>query len=665
MKQKVLITSALLYGNGPLHFGHIAGSYLPAECYARFKRFCFADVLFLSGLDEYGAAITLSAEAKGESPQKHVDFYYKEAIKNFKKFNFSFDHFSRTTWPRHKEAVLDYFQDLLENKHVEKVVSKQLFSEKENQFLADRYVVGTCPKCQYENARGDECPKCGSSFEASELKNPKSKISGSSLVLKETEHYFFRLDHFKKPLKNWIEKNNWRPQVVNMAMQYIEGARPRSITRDLKWGIPVPDEKDKVFYVWFDAPIGYISAAKDWAEKAGKPDEWKKYWLDEKTKYVQFVGKDNIPFHAVFFPAMTMGQKKEYKLVDELPANAFFHYEGKKFSKSDGWFIDLDDFFNHYSSDQIRYCLAANAPESDDSEFCWRDFQSKCNADLVGKFGNFINRTLVFIHQKAGGQILEAHNPIESDKIFLENLFQTATQIKEAYENFHLRKASQLVMKAASLCNVYFDEMQPWKEARANTERMKTILAHCLVGVQILAVTSYPIVPEASEKIWKMLGFKNDIVSNPWDEQLSVPLEVGKKLPSPEILFKKIDDKRIKEELEKLKNHSSDDGMIDFESFLKVDLRVAEILTAEPVPKSNKLLKIELDVGGEKRIVVSGIKKHYEPDLIIGKKVILVANLKPAKLMGIESHGMILAASNGELLEIPSIENLPSGSKVS
>lgn len=667
MAQKILITSALLYGNGPLHFGHIAGSYLPAECYARFMRFCGHDVLFISGLDEYGAAITLSAEKEKQSPQEHVNYYYQEALKNFKRFDFSFDHFSRTTWPRHNEAVLEFFEDLRQQNFVEKVTTLQLYSEKDDKFLADRYVVGTCPRCHYEEARGDECPKCGASFEANELKSPRSKITNAPLKLQETDHYFLKLNLFKKQLREWIGKKDWRPQVVNMAKQYIEDAKPRCITRDLSWGIPVPQETSKVFYVWFDAPIGYISAAKDWAEKIHQPQAWEKYWLDSETKYVQFVGKDNIPFHAVFFPAMVMGQKKPYKLVDELPANAFFHYEGRKFSKSDGWFIDLDAFFENYSSDQIRYCLAANAPEQDDAEFSWKDFQLRNNAELVGKWGNFINRTLVFIQQKCEGILPALANINERDDKFLKDLEQVLVLVKEAFEHFHLRKATQLIMELASLCNVYFDEMKPWQLAKTDLERMKNVLACCVLGIKMLAIAAYPIIPQACAKVWKMIGFQDILTDKTWDARVSQPLFANHALPHPEILFKKIEDMQIAKELAKLKKPSDkgQETMIDFDSFTKIDLRVAEILEAEQLPKSQKLLRITLDVGGDRRVVVSGIKEYYHPEKLIGKKVILVANLKPAKIMGIESQGMILAASNGEALEIPLIENLPSGSKVS
>lgn len=669
MKQKVLITAALLYANGLPHFGHIAGAYLPADCYARFKRFSGHDVLFLSGSDEYGAAITLSAEQEGRSPRAHVDHYYQESSKIFKSMGIDFDRYSRTTLHCHTETTQAFYEDLKKNGYIKKQITEQLYSEKDDKFLADRYVMGICPSCHYEKARGDECPKCGASFEATELKKPVSKLTGAPLVLKETEHSFFLLDKLKSELKEWIKTKDWKPQVLNMALQYIEDAKPRSITRDLKWGIPVPHVKDKVFYVWFDAPIGYISAAKDWSlHVRGDKDAWKEYFCDENTKYVQFIGKDNIPFHAVFFPAMIMGQNQPYKLVDELPANSFFHYEGKKFSKSEGWTIDLKDFFKRYQSDQIRYTLAANAPENADSEFCWKDFQNKNNADLVGKFGNFINRVLVFIQSRAEGVIPELKDATEDDKAFLEDLNRVSEEIQTAYDGFHLRQAAQKLMELASVCNVYFDQMEPWKVFKEDKDRMRTILAHCLIGVKALAALSYPIIPNASQKIWELLGFKDELSARTLEKCLNLSFESGKKLPKPEILFTKIEDEEIRAELDKLhekKPKEKKTKMIDIENFMDVDLRVGEVLEAESVPKSNKLLKLRVDLGDETRTVVSGIKKHYSPEDVVGKRVILVANLKPAKIMGVESHGMILAGSHGDLLELPSLKNLPPGSKVS
>ncbi|MCH9633903.1 MAG: Methionine--tRNA ligase [Chlamydiae bacterium] len=668
MTKKILITSALLYANGSLHFGHLAGAYLPAECYARFMRFQGHEVLFISGSDEYGAAITLGAEKAKRLPKEHVDDFHAQAIKTFSLFNFSFDHYSRTTWKGHDETVLQFYHDLKENGYIEKKVTWQLFSEIDQKFLADRYVQGTCPKCQFQEARGDECPKCGASFETSDLLNPVSKLTKAPLALKETEHSFFLLDKLKGKLKEWIEKKDWKPQVLNMALQYIEEARPRSITRDLTWGIPLPGEEGKVFYVWFDAPIGYISAAKEWAEKIGKRDAWKDYWLDPKTHYVQFIGKDNIPFHAVFFPAMEMGQNTLYKKVDELPANSFFHYEGKKFSKSDGWTIDLVEFFKKYQTDSIRYALAANAPESGDSEFSWKDFQSKNNADLVGKFGNYINRVLVFLHERCQGVIPKLISSHSKDHQYLEDIKGCSEQIVLSFENFHLRRASAQIMELATLGNIYFDEMQPWKTLKTDLKRTKAILAHCLEGIKVLAIAAYPIIPETSEKIWHLLGFKDKLCDINYSKRLERPLQEGQPLLKPEILFQKIENEQIEKELKSLhakKTKEPQKKMIDIQNFMDVDLRVGEVIQAEDIPKSNKLLKLLVDIGDEKRTVVSGIKKHYQPEELVGKKVILVSNLKPAKIMGVESHGMILAGSHENLLEMPSLNHLPAGSKVS
>src|SRR5579883_2464719 len=407
MARKILITAALPYANGPLHFGHIAGSYLPADCYARFQRLKGSDVLFICGSDEFGVAITLSADLAGRTPKEHVDYFHAINAGFFQKLNISFDHYSRTTWPGHVAPTQQFFRDLLAGGYIEEKVTEQLYSEKEKKFLADRYVVGTCPKCGYEEARGDECQKCGASYEATDLKNPRSKLSGSPLISKPTNHWFLRFDKFKDQLRDWLSTRKWKPNVINFAKSYIEDLKPRAITRDSDWGIPVPlpEAKGKVFYVWFDAPIGYISATMDWAQKVGKADAWKNYWLDPETYYVEFMGKDNIPFHSIFFPAMVMGQKTRYKLVDDLPANEFYNLEGRQFSKSDGWTIDLERFFTRFTVDQIRYTIAANAPESQDSEFTWRDFEMRCNSELVGKYGNFANRTLVFAANHCGGHV--------------------------------------------------------------------------------------------------------------------------------------------------------------------------------------------------------------------------------------------------------------------
>lgn len=555
--EKILITSALPYANGPLHFGHIAGAYLPGDCYARFQRLLGNDTLYICGSDEYGVAITLSAEMAGRTPQQHVDIFHQINQDLFKKLNFSFDHFSRTTWKGHPESVHQYFLDLLKNGFIEARETLQLYSEADNRFLADRYVVGECPKCGFKDARGDECTRCGSSFEATDLKNPRSKLTNAPLVLKNTKHWFILLDKFKDRLIAWIDKKNWKPNVVNFVKDYIKDLRARSITRDSDWGvsIPLPDTEGKVIYVWFDAPIGYISATKEWAQLIGNPEKWKDYWCDQKTKLVHFIGKDNIPFHAVIFPAMTMGQNQPYKLVDELPANEFLMLEGRQFSKSDGWMIDLEDFFKRYTADQIRYTLAANAPETSDAEFTWQDFQNRCNGDLGGKYGNFVNRVLVFAKNNCGSQIPQCGKLDDIDQKFLEKVRKLASQAKDNYNSFSLRRASQTMMELAQEGNVYFDAKQPWKAVKNPETKpsMETTIFCCLECIKILALISSPIIPETAEKVWKMIGMETSLSCQKWDNVVETSLKSGQHLPVPEILFKRIEEEQIQQELEKLK----------------------------------------------------------------------------------------------------------------
>lgn len=546
MTEKILITSALLYANGPLHFGHIAGAYLPGDCYARFQRLRGNDVLFISGSDEYGIAITLSAQKAGKSPKDHVDHFHALNKLYFERFNFSFDHYSRTSWEGHSQEVHHYFNDLLASGYIEAKITDQLYSEEDKAFLADRYVIGECPNCHYEKARGDECTQCGFAYEATDLKNPRSAVTGAPLQLKPTKHWFILLDRFKDQLLNWLESKDWRPNVSNFVKKYIKGLRPRAITRDMEWGIPLPLEgtEGKVLYVWFDAPIGYISATKEWALEQKTPDRWKDYWCDPKTKLVNFIGKDNIPFHAVIFPAMTMGQKQPFKLVDELPANEFLKLEGRQFSKSEGWYIDIEDFFERYTSDQIRYTLAANAPENSDAEFTWKDFQSRCNSDLVGKLGNLVNRTLVFAKKRCQSMIPPQHAP---DTQFLNDLQALTDKVATHYESFSLRKACQGIMEIAQLGNSYFDKQEPWKSSE---EQMQSCIHHCLLCLRALAVCSAPIIPTGAENIWKLLGYQAPLKE--WARSLEEPLPVGQELPSPTILFQKIEDQSIQSELDKL-----------------------------------------------------------------------------------------------------------------
>lgn len=687
MAQKILVTSALPYANGPLHFGHIAGAYLPADCYVRFQRLMQRDVLYICGSDEFGIAITLSADLANRTPKEHVDIFHQVNRDFFEQLQISFDHYSRTSWEGHIEPTHQFFNDLLANGYIEARITDQLYSEADQKFLADRYVVGVCPRCGFENARGDECPRCGASYDATELKNPRSKLTNSPLILKPTKHWFLLLDLFKERLKAWVDTKHWKPNVINFIRDYIDHLHARAITRDMSWGIPVPlpGAEGKVLYVWFDAPIGYISATKEWAQKIHKPDKWKDYWLDPETKLVQFVGKDNIPFHASIFPAMEMGQNQPYKLVDELPANEFYNLEGKQFSKSEGWYIDLEDFFKRYTTDQIRYAIASNAPETSDSEFTWKDFQNRCNSELLGKYGNLVNRVLVFIRNQLGGTAPAAQQLEPVDQEFLKHIQEIVHQAAESYEQFKLRKASQHVMELAQIGNIYFDQKRPWQDAKqeATHPRLKTTLACCLECLKALALISYPIIPASAGRVWEMLGYTDTLEARGWKRVLSEKIPEGQTLPNPSVLFQKIEDAQIEEEVEKLRQLSMAQAKkekksaaaslplpplketITIEEVRKLDLRVGVVRHAEPVPKSKKLLRLQVDIGLEQRTIVSGIGESYRPEDLIGKQIIVVANLQPATLMGVQSEGMLLASKCGGGFELIHAEKSPPGSEVS
>lgn len=680
MVEKILITSALPYANGAIHFGHIAGAYLPADSYARFQRLMGNDVLYICGSDEYGVAITLSAELANRTPKEHVDIFHQINKALFEKLSFSFDHYSRTTNSFHTEVVQKFFLELYDNGYIEEKIDDHLFSEEENRFLADRYVIGTCPKCGYDQARGDECQRCSASYEAKDLKNPRSKLSNSPLILKPSKHWYLRFDKFKEKLEKWIEKKDWKQNVLNFAKEYIKDLRPRAISRDSTWGVPVPlkEAKNKVLYVWFDAPIGYISATMDWANLIKKPNKWKDYWLDESTKLVNFIGKDNIPFHAVFFPAMLMGQNQPYKLVDELPANEFLMLEKRQFSKSDNWYIDLEDFFENFSTDQIRFYLAFISPESHDSDFLWKDFQICCNSELVGKLGNFIHRSLTFINRFSEGKIPKSHKLDKVDQDFINEIKNKVEEIQISYSNFKLRRASQLIMELASLANVYFDLKKPWVLAKDSSKKheLENCLNLCVRCIKALALVSSPIIPSSAQKIWEMIGYTTDLSKQKFKDVCKLDIEEGKKLEMPSVIFNKVEDEIIDKQIEKLKGKTVEEknlpiasqlkSEITYKDFDKIDLRVGLITQVHKVEKSDKLLKIEVDLGFEKRQVISGIAKSIKIDDLIGKKVIFVANLKPAKIMGLESQGMILAAGEGDAdLEVPFILNIKEGNVVS
>lgn len=693
MPEKILITSALLYANGPLHFGHIAGAYLPADCYARYQRLLGNDVLFISGSDEYGMAITLSAELAGRTPEEHVDFFHVVNSDLFKAVDISFDYYARTTWPGHVPVTHAFFDDLYKAGHIVARTTEQLYSEAEGRFLADRYVVGVCPKCGYDKARGDECGSCGTSYEATSLIEPRSKLSGAPLTRRPTEHWFLLLEHFKEQLLQWLAEKKWKPNVVNFIKGYIDDLHARAITRDMTWGVPIPLEgtSGKVLYVWFDAPIGYISATKQWAIEQGSPEAWRPYWLDPNTKLVQFIGKDNIPFHAAIFPAMMMGQSQPYKLVDELPANEFYNLEGKQFSKSEGWYIDLADFLTRYTSDQIRYTIASNAPETSDAEFTWKDFQQRCNGDLVGKFGNLLNRVISFAHQHTQGKVPAQGKLEDIDIQFNSDILSLAVEVSVAYSTFRLRRACQLWMEIAQKGNIYFNAKRPWQAAKeGGSDSVATTIALCLECLKVLALTSFPVIPAGAQRMWQGLGQTSQLVEERWDAVIHTPLQTGQSLPQPAILFHKIPDEQIAAEIAKLYSTVTQPppaseampsqpvlsaalptepvaagDLVSIDQVRQLQLRVAKILMAEPVAGSRKLLKLTVDDGQGSRTIISGISLHYTPEALVGKRVVIVANLQPTKLMGIESQGMLLAAGWEDNLEVITLEKAPPGANVS
>lgn len=546
---RILITSALPYANGPLHFGHIAGAYLPADVYARFQRLLGKEVLYICGSDEYGIAITLNAELAGMGYQEYVDMYHKLHKDTFNKLGISVDFFSRTTNSYHPAIVQDFYRNLQEKGVIGTQITEQLYSEEEEKFLADRYVVGTCPKCGFDRARGDECQQCGADYEAKDLKDPCSKLTGGALTLRKTEHAYLHLERMKEELLAFVENIYLRPHMRNFVVDYIKNLRPRAVTRDLSWGIPVPGLENKVFYVWFDAPIGYISGTMDWAASIGDPEAWKNFWLDDQVTYTQFIGKDNTSFHAVIFPAMEMGQTIPYKKVDALVTSEFLLLEGFQFSKSEGNFIDMDAFLETYSLDKLRYVLAAIAPETSDSEFSFQEFKTRCNSELVGKFGNFVNRVIAFAVKN---DCTELSNP-QLEQKDLEFIAESQTLVKEAanhYQQYSLRKASSMLMELAALGNGYFNDQAPWRLAKeGNRNRVQAILFCACYCQKLLALISYPIMPETAWKIWEMISPRSldltsqdpDRLQSLWTEAFFDYSKETFSLKEPELLFTIVD----------------------------------------------------------------------------------------------------------------------------
>ena len=666
MSKRYTITAALPYTNGPIHIGHLAGVYVPADIYARYLRLTGNDVAFICGSDEHGVPITIKAKKEGVTPQDIVDKYHAIIKKSFEDFGVSFDNYSRTSAKIHHDTAQNFFKTLYDKGEFIEEVTEQLYDEKADQFLADRFVTGTCPKCSNEEAYGDQCEKCGSSLNATDLINPKSAITGNAPTLKQTKHWFLPLDKHEAFLKEWIlkgHKKDWKPNVYGQVKSWIDdGLRPRAVTRDLDWGIPVPVEgaEGKVLYVWFDAPIGYISATKEWAERVGK--DWEPYWKDENTKLVHFIGKDNIVFHCIIFPAMLKAEGS-YILPDNVPANEFLNLEGNKLSTSKNWAVWLPEYLEDFPNQQdvLRYALTANAPETKDNDFTWADFQAKNNNELVAIFGNFINRVVVLTDKYYNGIVPSPSNFTQVDEEVLAAIKAYPDVIASSIERYRFREASQELMNLARLGNKYLADEEPWKVIKVDEERTKTIMFVALQIASALATLSEPFLPFTSDKLKNILSVTSSAVEMSWEDisTKNVLLPTGHQIGKAELLFSKIEDETIQHQLDKLiaskkaneaanKTVEPQKDTITYDDFSKLDIRVGTILEAEKMPKANKLLVLKVDTGIDVRTIVSGIAESFSAEEVIGKKVTVLVNLAPRALRGVESQGMILMTENAE-----------------
>lgn len=676
--KRYTVTSALPYANGPVHIGHLAGVYIPADIYARYLRSKGEDVLFIGGSDEHGVPITIRARKEGVTPQQIVDRYHEIIKKSFSDFGISFDIYSRTSNKIHHETSSEFFTTLYEKGEFIVKTTEQYYDEEAKQFLADRYITGTCPHCSNEKAYGDQCENCGTSLNATDLINPKSVLSGNLPVRKETKHWFLPLDKYEPWLRQWIleEHKEWKTNVYGQCKSWIDqGLQPRAVTRDLDWGVKVPlkEADGKVLYVWFDAPIGYISATKEWALE--KNCDWEKYWKSPDTKLVHFIGKDNIVFHCIVFPAM-LHAEGSYILPDNVPANEFLNLENDKISTSRNWAVWLHEYLEDFKNKQdvLRYVLTANAPETKDNDFTWKDFQIKNNSELVAIYGNFVNRTMVLTHKFFNGKVPATGGLTELDKQTIIEIKSFPQRISSSIENYRFREALGELMNLARLGNKYLTDCEPWKTNSTDPERTKTVINICLQICANLAVLSEPFLPFSSKKLTDMLC----IAEHTWKDGGNINLvKDAQQINSPELLFDKIEDDAIDFQIKKLldtklqnsieqKKIIASKANITFDDFSKMDIRVGTILTAEKVAKTKKLLKLTVDTGIDQRTVVSGIAEFYEPEKIIGQKVLILVNLQPRELKGIMSQGMILMAEsgNGELTFVSPTQNYENGALV-
>ncbi len=676
--KRYTVTAALPYANGPVHIGHLAGCYLPADTYVRFLRLMGKDVLFICGSDEHGVPITLKARDLGISPQDVVDKYHKIMGDAFADMGISFDVYSRTSAAIHHETAKEFFTNLYNKGEFTEQVTEQFFDEQEQTFLADRYIIGTCPNCANENAYGDQCEKCGKSLSPDDLISPRSKLSGNTPIKKSTKHWFLPLDKYQAAwINDWMltQKDKWRPTVYGQCKSWLDqGLQPRAITRDLDWGVKVPltGEDGKVLYVWFEAPIGYISASREWSEKTGK--DWKPYWQDEHSQLVHFIGKDNIVFHCIIFPAILKAHG-DYILPDQVPANEFLNLEGDKISTSRNWAVWLHEYLEDFPGrrDELRYVLTSIAPETKDSDFSWKDYQTRVNSELADILGNFVNRVMVLTHKYFGGKVPTSEfNPSAEVEDAAARIFERVPDLILGYE---FRAALIETINLARAGNKYLADAQPWKlNLETDKEEVEKIIAYSLDIVCRLSVALSSFLPDTSARIRKMLNLPETFT---WNDLLVSHLPKGHAIGIPEILFKKIEDEQVELQLRKLeaskvisqqtiKAHNPVKPAITYDEFMKMDIRVGTILEAVKVPKADKLLQLLVDTGIDKRTVVSGIAEHFAPENIIGQQVSLLLNLEPRKIKGIESQGMILMAedSDGKLKFVQPNEMVNPGAEV-
>lgn len=668
MSKRYTITAALPYTNGPIHIGHLAGVYVPADIFARYQRLKNNEVAFICGSDEHGVAISIKAKKEHTTPQAIIDKYHAIIKQSFADFGISFDNYSRTSLPIHYKTASDFFRKLYEQGDFIEEISEQLYDEEAHQFLADRFVIGTCPKCGNPEAYGDQCERCGSSLNATDLIDPKSSITGSKPTLKATKHWFLPLNRYQEFLEKWIlegHKNDWKPNVYGQVKSWLDDElKPRAVTRDLDWGIPVPVEgtEGKVLYVWFDAPIGYISSTKEWAEREGK--DWRPFWQDKDTELVHFIGKDNIVFHCIIFPAMLKAEGS-YILPTNVPANEFLNLEGNKLSTSKNWAVWLHEYLQDFPNQQdvLRYALTANAPETKDNDFTWKDFQARNNNELVAIFGNFINRVAVLTQKYYEGEVPAAGALNATDSETLQQLSELTQKIEQSLERYRFREAQQELMNIARLGNKYLADEEPWKLIKTDAERVKTVMYVALQVATALAITSEPFLPFTSEKLKNIL----QLGTTAWEQVKQNPtalLPTGHKIGVATLLFEKIEDDAIAKQLERLEKTKQANQqeaqaaaevtvapqkeLISYDDFAKMDIRIGTILSAEKMPKADKLLILKVDTGIDQRTIVSGIAQSFNPEEIIGKQVTVLANLAPRKLRGVESQGMILMVENAE-----------------